>query len=163
MKVDQPRGRGGEGGGAVDPRETESMAWPLLLRVCADIVEFLLNFRPLFERSFFFFFSSFPKNREIPFNSLLENEPPSWDIVAPLAQFFLVKGPFDFSFLPSEIFFFIFIRWRKKGRYSRKERSVYFICCDEMIKIYFGFKNCFLFLRILNLGKIKKKKLGVIT
>lgn len=130
MKVDQPRGRGGEGGGAVDPRETESMAWPLLLRVCADIVEFLLNFRPLFERSFFFF-SSFPKNREIPFNSLLENEPslpPSWGIVAPLAQFFLVKGPFDFSFLPSEIFFFIFIRWRKKGRYSRKERSVYFIC-----------------------------------
>lgn len=131
MKVDQPRGRGGEGGGAVDPRETESMAWPLLLRVCADIVEFLLNFRPLFERSFFFFFSSFPKNREIPFNSLLENElslPPSWGIVAPLAQFFLVKGPFDFSFLPSEIFFFIlFGGERREDIRERREVFILFV------------------------------------
>lgn len=131
MKVDQPRGRGGEGGGAVDPRETESMAWPLLLRVCADIVEFLLNFRPLFERSFFFFFSSFPKNREIPFNSLLENElslPPSWGIVAPLAQFFLVKEPFDFSFLPSEIFFFIlFGGERREDIRERREVFILFV------------------------------------
>lgn len=131
MKVDQPRGGGG-GGGAVDPRETESMAWPLLLRVCADIVEFLLNFRPLFERSFFFFFSSsFPKNREIPFNSLLENElslPPSWGIVAPLAQFFLVKGPFDFSFLLSEIFFFIlFGGERREDIRERREVFILFV------------------------------------
>lgn len=129
MKVDQPRGGGG-GGGAVDPRETESMAWPLLLRVCADIVEFLLNFRPLFERSFFFF-SSFPKNREIPFNSLLENElslPPSWGIVAPLAQFFLVKEPFDFSFLPSEIFFFIlFGGERREDIRERREVFILFV------------------------------------
>lgn len=120
----------GEGGGAVDPRETESMAWPLLLRVCADIVEFLLNFRPLFERSFFFF-SSFPKNREIPFNSLLENEPslpPSWGIVAPLAQFFLVKEPFDFSFLPSEIFFFIlFGGERREDIRERREVFILFV------------------------------------
>lgn len=130
MKVDQPRGGGG-GGGAVDPRETESMAWPLLLRVCADIVEFLLNFRPLFERSFFFFSSSFPKNREIPFNSLLENElslPPSWGIVAPLAQFFLVKEPFDFSFLPSEIFFFIlFGGERREDIRERREVFILFV------------------------------------
>lgn len=115
----------------MDPRETESMAWPLLLRVCADIVEFLLNFRPLFERSFFFFFSSFPKNREIPFNSLLENElslPPSWGIVAPLAQFFLVKEPFDFSFLPSEIFFFIlFGGERREDIRERREVFILFV------------------------------------
>lgn len=77
---------------------------------------------------FFFFSSSFPKNREIPFNSLLENEPPSWDIVAPLAQFFLVKGPFDFSFLLSEIFFFIlFGGERREDIRERREVFILFV------------------------------------
>lgn len=80
---------------------------------------------------FFFFSSSFPKNREIPFNSLLENElslPPSWGIVAPLAQFFLVKGPFDFSFLPSEIFFFIlFGGERREDIRERREVFILFV------------------------------------
>lgn len=80
---------------------------------------------------FFFFSSSFPKNREIPFNSLLENElslPPSWGIVAPLAQFFLVKGPFDFSFLLSEIFFFIlFGGERREDIRERREVFILFV------------------------------------
>lgn len=52
----------------------------------------------------------------------------------------------------------------KEGKiFEKGEKCLFYLCCDEMIKIYFRFRNCFLFLRILNLGKIKKKKLGVIT
>lgn len=142
MKVDQPRG--GEGrGGAVDPRETESMAWPLL--VYARILSSFCSISAPFERSsfFFFFFFSFPKNREIPFNSLLENEPSPLPLPSPpgywvllrqewrtrarhLLNFFWLKGHSIFRFF-LEIFFLFFscfIRarsiWRSFGEVLEK-------------------------------------------
>ena len=130
MKVDQPRGGGG-GGGAVDPRETESMAWPLLLRVCADIVEFLLNFRPLFERSFFFFFLLLFQRTE---KSLLI---PSWKtnslsllpgvLLRHLLNFFWSKGHsiFRFFFLK---FSFLFYSVEKEGKiFEKGEKCLFYL------------------------------------
>lgn len=124
----------------MDPRETESMAWPLL--VYARILSSFCSISAPFERSsfFFFFFFSFPKNREIPFNSLLENEPsplppplPSWvlgivapgmaNARAPLAQFFLVKGPFDFSFLSRNFLSFLLLFYSGKKHLEKFWRS----------------------------------------
>lgn len=56
-KLISQEGRGAEGGGAVDPARPNR--WCLPPRVCADIVEFLLNFRPLRTILVLFFFFSF--------------------------------------------------------------------------------------------------------
>lgn len=121
---------------------------------------------PLRTILFFFFLLLFQRTEK----SLLI---PSWKtnslsllpgvLLRHLLNFFWSKGHSIFRFFLLK-FSFLFYSVEKEGKiFEKGEKCLFYLCCDEMIKIYFGFKNCFLFLRILNLRKIKKKKLGVIT